>query len=132
MTHDTEIRPRLFFITGHNGHERPVDRSGRRKLPVQNVSKRRPAYRQTQARAIDPHLRLRFCLANAPGREAHWTSATSTSVARFGLREPAAAQCLLANAGQVRLDVEDGRTVEHVDAAHVQSKTFATQEFYDR
>jgi hypothetical protein len=57
--------------------------------------------------------------------------ANSCSPTRFGFRHPAAAQVLLGDAGQIRLDVEDRRSVEHVNAADVQGLTVATEEFDD-
>ena len=58
--------------------------------------------------------------------------ANSSSATRFGFRHPAAAQALLGDAGQIRLDIEDRSSVEHVDAPDVQGWTVATEEFDDR
>src|SRR5687767_4700415 len=51
---------------------------------------------------------------------------------RLRFLEPATTQLLLRHARQVRLDIENRRAVQHVDAAHEQCGTLAPQQRDDR
>src|SRR6185312_500376 len=46
--------------------------------------------------------------------------------------QPPATQSLLGNAGQIRLDVENRRSVQHVHPTNVKICTFAPEQFYSR
>lgn len=52
--------------------------------------------------------------------------------ASFSFGHPTSAQFVGWNAGQVGLDVENWRAVQHVDAVDMQQATLATEEFDDR
>ena len=52
--------------------------------------------------------------------------------ASFGVGEPSAAKLFRWDARQVRLDVEDRSSVEHIDTSDMQGVAFAADEFDDR
>jgi len=52
-------------------------------------------------------------------------------LARFGFRQPAPPQFIQRNAGEVRLDIEDRRAIQHVETSDVQQGAFAAKEFED-
>jgi hypothetical protein len=49
----------------------------------------------------------------------------------FRLGQPTSAQLVLWDAGQIRLEIEKGRAVEHVNSADVQGAAVTTQKFDD-
>ena len=49
----------------------------------------------------------------------------------LSFRQPAASQLLCGNAGHVRLDVQNRRSVQHIDAAHMECAPFAAKQFHD-
>ena len=51
--------------------------------------------------------------------------------ARFGFAEPAAAEALRWNIGQVGLNIENRRVVEHVDTPHGEHRAFSLQQLDD-
>lgn len=67
------------------------------------------------------HISIEDCLCPRVGLNPSWGSL----LPRFGLSEPSTPQLLSRNAGEVWLDVENRRSVEHVDPAHVQLKTIS-------
>ena len=52
-------------------------------------------------------------------------------VALFRFRQPSAAQLLSGNVGQVRLEIENGSPVEHVDTTNMQPRSLAADQFHD-
>ena len=50
-------------------------------------------------------------------------------LASFGFGEPAATEPFFGDAGEIRLDIEDGGAVKHVDTADLENVTFAAQQF---
>ena len=50
----------------------------------------------------------------------------------FRFLKPSSPQLLGGNAGQVRLDIENGSAVEHVDTANMQPRSLAPDQFHDR
>ena len=51
-----------------------------------------------------------------------------TDCSRLGLRQPPPLQSLRRHAGEIRFDVEDGRAVQHVDAAHMEAWPIPTEQ----
>src|SRR5690242_21073036 len=49
----------------------------------------------------------------------------------FGFGQPAAAEFFRRDAGHIRLEVENGRAVEHIKAANVQAVAAAAEDFDD-
>src|SRR5260370_2806177 len=52
-------------------------------------------------------------------------------LARFRFRQPAAPQLLRWNAGEIRFDIENGRSIEHVEASDVQNRTLAAKQLHN-
>jgi hypothetical protein len=52
-------------------------------------------------------------------------------VSRLGFDHPTAAQLFVRDAGEVRFDIEDRSSVQHVEAANVELRAFAAKEFND-
>src|SRR5271165_3957567 len=50
---------------------------------------------------------------------------------RLGFCQPSSTQYLGGNARQVWLDIEDGRSIEHVDASNMQESVFAAKQSND-
>ena len=52
-------------------------------------------------------------------------------LARFRFRQPAASQLLRWDAGEIGFDIENGRSIEHVEAPDVQNGTLAAKQLND-
>ena len=58
--------------------------------------------------------------------------AVSSCAPGLGFGQPSATQGLLRNAGEVRLDIEDGCAVKHVHAPHVELYAFVADKLHHR
>jgi hypothetical protein len=65
-----------------------------------------------------------------PNRQKRWGMGASL-FACFSFCQPSSAQRLHRDAGQVRLDIENGRSIEHVDASNVQVSVLAAKQLDD-
>ena len=59
------------------------------------------------------------------------SSSLRSLMPRLGFGHPSTAQLFGGDAGEIRLDVEDRSSVQHVDAADVELRAFAAKEFND-